>query len=407
MEQTVPAVPRTRSFFGVGRNVFFLGWVSFLTDISSEMVITILPLFLNNVLGVGTAVIGLIEGIADSTATLTRFPSGWLSDRWRRRKSLTLVGYGLSAISKPFLYLATSWGLVLGVRFLDRVGKGIRTAPRDALVADSTHQEQRGRSFGFHRGMDTAGAVLGLLGAALVILLVQQGGLVLTRDAFRAIVLVGTVPAVLAVIILWLFVRESRPSPSRAQVTAAASATRAAPFPRTFKVFLLIMVLFTLGNSSDAFLILRAQNLGLSVLQILLLLAAFNVVYASLSMPAGVLSDRVGRRGLILAGWAGYALIYLGFGLSGAAWMVVPLFLAYGVYYAATEGVARALVSDLVPAERRGAAFGLYHTAVGITAFPASLIAGVLWQAVDPSAPFIFGAVLAGLAALLLAFTLR
>ncbi|MBI2919063.1 MAG: MFS transporter [Chloroflexi bacterium] len=407
MERAVPTVARTRGYFGVGRNVFFLGWVSFLTDVSSEMIINVLPLFLANVLGVGTAIIGVIEGIADSTATLMRFPSGWLSDRLQRRKSLTLLGYGLSTMAKPLFFLANSWAAVLVLRFSDRVGKGVRSAPRDALVADSTTREQRGRSFGFHRGMDSAGAVLGILGAALVIFFVQRGEGLLEAGAFRTLALVATVPAVLGVMVLWLLVREPRPAPAPPPAVAAAKPAASSRFPTTFKLLLVTMVLFTLGNSSDAFLILRAQDLGLSVIHILLLLAAFNVVYASLAMPLGSLSDRVGRRRLILAGWAGYAAIYLGFALAGAAWMVVFLFLAYGVYYAATEGAARALVTDLVPAHRRGAAFGLYHTAVGITAFPASLIAGVLWQTVNPGATFIFGAAMAGLAAVLLAITLR
>ncbi|MBF8267024.1 MAG: major facilitator family transporter [Dehalococcoidia bacterium] len=403
MEQTTPSSTPSRRYFGVSRNVFFLGWVSFLTDVSSEMIVTILPLFLANVLGVGTAIIGFIEGIADSTAALMRFPSGWLSDRLRRRKELTLAGYGLSTLAKPFFYLATSWGLLLLLRFTDRVGKGVRTAPRDALLADSTLPAERGRSFGLHRAMDTAGAVVGLLGAALVVLLVQHGGLDLREDAFRTIVLVGTVPAILAMLVLWFLVHETRPA---ALPGKAGPATRAvSPFPVSFKLFLGIMMLFTLGNSSDAFLILRAQNLGLPLVYILLLLAAFNLVYASLSVPLGILSDRIGRRRVILGGWVAYALIYLGFALAGAAWQVVFLFLAYGVYYAATEGVARALVSDLVPAERRGSAYGLYHTAVGITAFPASLIAGALWQTFNPSVPFFFGAALAGLAALLLWLT--
>lgn len=407
MERVVPTAVATRRYFGVGRNVFFLGWVSFLTDVSSEMILNVLPLFLSNVLGVGTAIIGVIEGIADSTATLMRFPSGWLSDKLRRRKGLTLLGYGLSTVAKPFFYLASSWAAVLVLRFADRVGKGVRSAPRDALVADSTTREQRGRSFGFHRGMDTAGATLGILGAALVIFLVQRGDWKLQADAFRTIALVATVPAVLGVLVLWLLVHEPRPSPTPARAAVASKSAASSRFPKTFKMFLVIMVLFTLGNSSDAFLILRAQNLGLSVFHILLLLAGFNLVYASLAMPLGSLSDRIGRKRLMLAGWVGYAAIYLGFAVAGAAWMVVLLYLAYGVYYAATEGVARALVTDLVPAERRGASFGLYHTAVGITAFPASVIGGVLWQAVNPAATFVFGAAMAGLAALLLAITMR
>ncbi|MFH1140962.1 MAG: MFS transporter, partial [Chloroflexota bacterium] len=257
-----------KRYLGFNQNVFWLGWVSFLTDVSSEMILNLLPLLLKNVLGVGTAVIGVIEGVADSTATLTRLPSGWLSDRLGRRKGLTFLGYGLSTVSKPFLYLASSWGLVLGVRFADRVGKGVRTAPRDALLADSTSQEDRGRNFGFHRAMDTAGAMVGILGAALIVFLMQRGNVNLERNTFRTIVIVGTIPAVLALIVLWWFVREVGTSKKSAIATGLVP-SESGRFPTAFKVFLPIAMLFTLANSSDAFLLLRAQNLGLSVLQIL------------------------------------------------------------------------------------------------------------------------------------------
>ncbi len=395
-----------KRYLGFNQNVFSLGWVSFLTDVSSEMILNLLPLLLKNVLGVGTAVIGVIEGVADSTATLTRLPSGWLSDRLGRRKGLTLLGYGLSTVSKPFLYLASGWGLVLGVRFADRVGKGVRTAPRDALLADSTSQQDRGRNFGFHRAMDTAGAMVGILGAALIVFLMQRGNVNLERNTFRTIVIVGTIPAVLALIVLWWFVREVGTSKKSAIATGSVP-SESGRFPTAFKVFLPIAVLFTLANSSDAFLLLRAQNLGLSVLQILLVLAAFNLVYAALSTHAGILSDKIGRRAVILSGWVAYALIYLGFAVASAAWQVVFLYLAYGLYYAASEVPARALVADLVPAGRRGTAYGIYHTSIGITAFPASLLAGWLWQSYSPRAPFLFSAAVAGLAALLLALTLR
>ncbi|MBI4201176.1 MAG: MFS transporter [Chloroflexi bacterium] len=393
-----------RPVLGVSRNVFFLGWVSLLTDVSSEMVLTVLPLFLTNVLGVKTSVVGLIEGVADSTSTLSRLPSGWLSDRLRRRKTLTLVGYGLSAVTKPFFFLATSWGVVLGLRFSDRVGKGVRTAPRDALIADSSAPEQRGRSFGFHRALDTAGAVLGVLGAALVVYLMQRGSLDLQRDTFRTIALVAAVPAFLAVAVLWRLVREVKPEVS---TDGKVTANPRQPYPLRFKLLLGVMLLFTLGNSSDAFLILRAQNVGLSVPHILLLLAGFNLLYSLAAMPLGSLSDRVGRARVILAGWTIYALVYLGFALAGAPWQLALLFVGYGLYYAAAEGTVRALVADLIPSEQRGTAFGLSNTAMGIMAFPASLLAGVLWQAYGPRAPFLLGAGLAAAAAILLAAVLR
>ncbi len=395
-----------RKVFGFSRNVFFLGVVSFLTDVSSDMIFTLVPLFLLNVLRVGTPVIGLIEGIAEGAASLLKVLSGWLSDRLGRRKGLAVFGYSISTLAKPFLYFATTWGAVAAVRFVDRVGKGIRTSPRDALVADSAPPEEMGKSFGLHRGMDTLGAVLGLSVAALVVYLVQRGGLELTRDAFQTIVLVGIVPAVLAVFVLLFFVRERGRRADSTGVSCSANGHPSGAVPTKkgfdfrFKLFLAIMVVFTLGNSSDAFLILRAQNLDFSVPQILLLFVAFNLVYALAALPAGLVSDRLGRKGVIVVGWSIYALAYLGLAVASAAWQVWLLFALYGLYYGVAEGVTRAFVCDLVPAERRGTAYGLYHTAVGLSLLPASLIAGWLWHLIGPEAPFFFGAAMAGTAML-------
>ncbi len=382
---------------GVSPNVFVLGVVSFLTDLSSEMTLTILPLFLANVLGVKTPVIGLIEGLAETTASLTKVYSGWLSDRMGQRKWLTVAGYGLSAISKPFLYFAGAWGLVLGVRVADRIGKGIRTAPRDALIADSCPADRRGLSFGFHRAADTAGAVIGLGAAAIIVYLTQQMDLNLEASTYRTLVLVGIVPGLLAVAALVLFVREPKVTLNGRDRPVLSLRG----FDRRFQMFLAIVILFTLGNSSDAFLILRAQNLGASVLQIFILLALFNLVYTVVATPAGALSDRIGRRRLIVAGWTVYGVIYLGFALADAAWQVWLLYIAYGLYYGLAEGSARALVADVVPVAQRGTAYGVYNAAIGIVAFPASFVAGLLWQGVGPwngfgpSAPFLFGAILA------------
>ena len=382
---------------GVSPNVFYLGITSFLTDVSSEMTLTILPLFLSSVLGVGAVVIGLIEGVAESTATILRVFSGWLADRTGKYKGLTVLGYGLSSLAKPALYFANTWGLVLGVRFADRVGKGVRSAPRDALVAASSPVGQRGRSFGFHRALDSYGAVVGLALAALVVFLSQRTGLELTRATYQKLVLAGVFPAFLAVAVLVWKVREAAVQPEARVATGG-------PLPRPFFFFLAIMLVFTLGRFSDAFLILRAHNLGLSPFYILVLLVLFNLVYASLSLPAGVLSDRLGRKRLLLAGFAIYALIYLGFGLAREAWQVIFLFVAYGLYYGATEGVGRAYVADLVPPARRGTAYGLYHGGVGLVALPSSVLAGLLWQSISPAAPFFLGAGLAGVAMLGLLF---
>ncbi len=401
-----------KKVLGVSRNVFFLGWVSFLTDVSSEMIFTVVPLFLLNVLKVSTPIIGLIEGLAEGTASLLKLVSGWLSDRLGQRKSLAVFGYTLSTLAKPFLYIASSWGVVLAVRWTDRVGKGIRTAPRDALVADSTSPEEVGRSFGFHRGMDTMGAVLGLALAALIVYLVQREGIELTWDSFRTLVLAGIGPAVLSVILLLFFVKERKKGASgkscEPEFVETKCAVPAKPLSDgRFKLFLVIMVLFTLGNSSDAFLILRAQNLGFSVTQVLLLFVAFNLVYALAALPAGIVSDKLGRKGVIVVGWSIYALAYLGFALASSVWQVWLLFALYGLYYGVSEGVCRAFVCDLVPVDKRGTSYGWYHTAVGLSLLPASVIAGLLWYHISPAAPFYFGTAMAGTAMLGLALLIR
>jgi MFS family permease len=372
------------------RNVWVLTATSFLTDISSEMLANLIPLFLANVLGVGTAVIGLIDGLAETTASLLKLYSGALSDKLGNRKWLTVAGYGLSTLAKPFLYFAGSWGWVLGVRLVDRVGKGIRTAPRDALLAGSIDEKQRGLAFGLHRAGDTAGAFTGLAIAAGVIYLTQSGSTQLTRATFQTIVLISFIPALLAVLVLSFLAREVTLRPA-----AGTPIFSLAGLDARFKTFLAAALLFTLGNSSDAFIILRGQERGLSVLQILGMLLTFNAIYTVLAGPLGALSDKIGRRKLILTGWLFYGLVYLGFAASQSGTHVWILFGLYGVYYALTEGAAKAFVADLVPAERRGTAYGLYNAAIALTAFPASLLAGILWQGFGPSAPFLFGALLA------------
>ena len=404
------ASTRKSGLASLPRNVWVVTLTSFLTDVSSEMLSNLLPLFLFNVLGAKTNVIGLIEGTAETTASVLKVFSGWLSDRLGQRKWLAVGGYALSAFSKPFLFFANSWGWVLGVRFGDRLGKGLRTAPRDALVADSIDEKQRGLAFGLHRAGDTAGAVVGLLVALGVVWFVQRADLTLERSTFHTLVLFSIVPAVLAVIGLALGARET-PVPTARRAARAPSFSLAA-FDAHFKFFLFIVVLFTLGNSSDAFLILRAQAAGLPVLGVLGMMITFNAVYTLVSGPAGALSDRVGRRRLIVGGWAVYGLIYLGFARVTAGWQAWALMAVYGIYYGLTEGVAKALVADLVPAEKRGTAYGLFNAAIGLTAFPASFIAGILWQGAfgwngfGPGAPFYFGAVMALLACALMVFAL-
>ncbi|HQF45437.1 MAG TPA: MFS transporter [Anaerolineaceae bacterium] len=405
MSELPPSKIKPPSIRQLPRNVWAVGFTSLFMDISSEMVINILPLFLANVLGVQTSIIGLIDGIAEATASLLKMFSGWLSDRLGARKWLAVAGYGLSAVVKPFFYLANTWGLVAGVRWADRIGKGIRTAPRDALVADSVTKEIRGLAFGFHRAMDTAGALIGILVAALVVWLAQKNQLALSRSTFQVIVLISLVPAFLAVLSLVIGARD-----------VAVTGKRAAPkislrsMGKPFIVFLVIVGIFTLGNSADAFLVLRAQNLGVSVTGILIMLAIFNLIYTLVSTPAGSLSDRIGRRRLIIGGWLIYGLIYFGFALAKSAWQVWLLYAAYGLYYGLAYGSANAMVADLVPDHLRGTAYGTYNAVIGLLAFPSSLIAGILWQGVGswsgwgPSAPFFFGGTLALVAALFMLF---
>jgi MFS family permease len=354
------------------------------------MMYPLLPLFLTRTLGAGAAFVGLVEGVAETTASLLKLVSGWLSDRLRRRKALVVWGYGLSSLTRPLMAVALSPGHVLGIRFLDRIGKGIRTSPRDALIADSTPPEARGAAFGFHRAMDHLGAVIGPLLAFW--LLPAVGG------SYRAVFWLASIPAALCVIVLVAAVRDrpvQGPPPRLPLLTLRGYDAR-------FKWFLVIVTVFTLGNSSDAFLLLRAREAGVSERVIPLLWAALHVVKSASSLPGGMLSDRVGRRGAIAAGWLVYALVYAGFAAAETAWWAWALFLLYGLYFGLTEGVEKALVADLVPVEARASAYGVYHTAIGITALPASLLTGWLWQRFGPGIAFGTGAALAATAALLL-----
>lgn len=390
----------SRGLRALPRNVWAASLTSFFMDISSEMVLNIVPLFLANVLGVQTAIIGLIEGVAEATSSLLKLFSGWLSDKIGGRKWVAVAGYAISAIVKPFFYVANSWGVVAAIRWADRVGKGVRTAPRDALVADSTDPHQRGLAFGFHRAADTGGAVVGLLIALAVVWWTQAGGLRLGASTFRTIVLISLVPAFIAVLTLAIGARDVARR-ERFQVPTITFAGLGRPF----LVFMLIVSLFDLGNSSDAFLVLRAQERGLNVVSVLGMLVTFNLVYALISTPAGSLSDRIGRRTLIVGGWLVYAAIYLGFALARNGAQVWILYTIYGLYYGLAYGTAKAMIADIVPLALRGTAYGTYNAVLGILDFPASLIAGILWQGVGawhgfgPAAPFLFGAMLSFMAA--------
>lgn len=380
-----------RRVAGVERDVFVLGLVSFFADVAGEMLYPIVPVFLTATLGAPVAAVGLVEGVAECAASLLRTVSGWLSDRIGRRRPLVALGYGLSAVAKPLLALAFGWPLVLLARFLDRTGKGVRGAPRDALIAEWSAPAERGRAFGFHRMMDTAGAVVGPL-IALV-------ALWLLADNLRLVFVLAFAPAAAAVSLVAL-VRERRPVGAKG---APPVSFRLSGYDRRFKALLVVTLVFALGNSSDAFLILRARDLGLSAAMVVLAYTVYNVVYAALSLPAGIVSDAIGRRNVMLVGFGIFAAVYLGFAVAGNAALVWPLFAVYGAYIALTDGIGRALVADLVPADRRATALGLYSTVLGVTVLAASVVAGVLWDLIGPAAPFLYGACTAGLATLLLA----
>jgi MFS family permease len=415
---------------GVTRNVVALGLVSLFTDISSEMLVYVIPLFLANVLLAPAAVIGLIEGVAESTASILKLISGALSDRLGRRRLLVGIGYGTSVAAKAFYLVATVWPVVLLGRVGDRLGKGIRTSPRDALIADSTAPEYRGVAFGLHRAMDTTGAFAGVLVAAAVIWAMEGNATRLTGDAFRVLVLLALVPGLLAVATIVVGVRDVRREPAVVPAATPAAATAVVPatapvpalglarrivggtsewrrFPAPFWLFMLANALFTLGNSSDAFLALRSQNLGLTLLALLLTIVAFNATNAIVAWPAGALSDRIGRRGLIASAWLIYAVCYAGFAVATSAMWVLPLWIAYGTYYALSEGVGKALVADLAPSDLRATAFGILNAVQGTMILPASVIAGVLWSAIAPPAPFWFGAACSAAAVVLLLATVR
>lgn len=374
---------------GISKNVFILGLVSFFNDVASEMIYPIVPIFLTSVLGAPVAIVGLIEGIAESTASILKVFSGWFSDRFQKRKPFVVAGYSLSAISKIILSLSYSWPSVLFARFIDRFGKGTRTSPRDALIAQSSEDSGRGRSFGFHRALDTLGAVVGPLISLLAIRFLGNN--------FRLIFLLAFIPACIGVVLLLLFVKEKR----KGEDLFSKFNFNWRDFNSSFKIFLLISFIFALGNSSDAFLILRAQNLGLSATLVILVYVLFNFTYAIFSTPAGIISDKIGPKKVLLTGFLLFSVIYLFFGLTEITLVLWFLFPFYGIYMALTEGVGKAYISNLVSPEKAGTAFGIYQTIVGFCTFAASFIAGIFWTYIDSSAPFIFGSVMAVISTIL------
>jgi MFS family permease len=374
--------------------VIALGMVSLFTDISSEMIYPLLPLFLSGVLGAGALALGVIEGVAESTASLLKVYSGIRTDRSGRRKPLIVAGYGLAGLARPLIGLATVWPFVLVMRFVDRVGKGLRTSPRDALIADVTDPGRRGKAYGFHRSMDHAGAVTGPLAAAALLLI--------TGMSLRHVFLLAAIPAAAVMVILFAWVREPARSPAAGALPTASLREQWQHLGSTFRRLLLALLVFTLGNSTDAFLLLGLSQSGVTAAWVAVLWSLHHVVKMVSTYFGGLLSDRIGCRRMILSGWAVYAGVYLAFGLAGSMTARIALFMAYGLYFGLTEPAEKAWIARLVPSHLRGTAFGYYHGVIGLGALPASLLFGLLWQTWGVATAFTTGAVLAMAACVLL-----
>jgi len=390
----------------ISPTVIALGAVSFLTDLSSEMIYPLLPLFLSTVLGAGAFAIGLIEGIAEMTASVFKIISGYLTDRSGRRRPYVVWGYTLSSMARPLIGLVRLWPLVLVLRFVDRIGKGIRTSPRDALIADVTDLRFRGWAYGFHRAMDHAGAIAGPLVAVLLLKVFDV--------SLRTVFLLSALPAALVVLIVLIFVKERRPVRAAADAVGSESGKKGETAPQTpgqgtghgslkdFRLFMFAVVIFTLGNSTDAFLLLRLNHAGVDGTGVALLWSAFHVVKMVSTLLGGKISDRVGRKPMVITGWIYYAAIYLLFAFLETRGVLITTFLLYGVYFGLTEPVERAWVASLVPQKLMGRAFGYYNGAVGIASLPASLIFGLIWQKWGYEYAFVTGGLFALLGCVLI-----
>lgn len=395
---------KNKRFFGFGRNVFVSGLVSFFMDFSSEMIYPLVPLFLSNVLGVNKSIIGLIEGIAESTASLLRVFSGWFSDKTGKRKILMIVGYGISTLSRPVVALSTLWGHVLTFRFIDRFGKGIRGAPRDALIVESSDKAYLGRAFGLQKAMDTFGAVVGPAVAFVL--------LGIFSNDYRKVFWISMIPGTIAVLLIVFFIKErgqgfkepggrvkfleNKPSTPR---ILESSPLRS--FDWRFRFFVIIAGIFAIGNSSDVFLILRAQQVGIPVVMIPIVYLLFNLIYSLSAIPAGIAADKFGKKRVILLGFLLFAIVYYGFAVASDTMTIWVLFAFYGLFMGLTEGIQKAFLATIIPSDFKATAFGVYNTVVGIAMLPASLIGGLLWDTVSPSATFYFGAVTSCLSAIL------
>lgn len=375
-------------------NILFLGLVSFFADISAEMVYPIIPLYLTSTFGATPALVGLIEGIAESLASLLKVFSGYISDRSQKKKRLAFIGYTTGLIYKIALILATSWVGILVARVIDRIGKGIRTSPRDVMVSESAPANQLGQAFGLHKALDMAGSAIGILLAYFII----QGNL--NTSTYKTLFLVSMIPALIG-LGLFAFIREQKNHPIK---TREPFWKRVGELDNNLKLYLLVAFIFTLGNSSNTFLLLRAKSVGFTDSSVILLYFLYNLSASLLAFPFGKRSDKVGRRRILILGYLVFAFVYLGFGFAYNQIMIVSCFLLYGLYTAMITGVERAYIAEISPSDLKGTMLGLHSTLVGIALLPASLIAGVLWDLFGAVVPFIFGSSLALLAAILLVF---
>lgn len=375
--------------YGVTPPVFVLSVVSFFNDIASEMLYPIIPIFLTSVLGAPASVVGLIEGVAEGTASLLKGYSGKLSDRLGKRKIFVVIGYGLGTIANLFYGIAHTWHVVLAGKFTSRLGKGIRTSARDALIAENVEQPMLGRAFGFHRGTDTLGAILGPLLAILLLHFYQ--------DNYRLMFFLALIPTTIAFILLVVYIKEK----PRAPVVASEEKFAIRTLPRKFLFFVFISAIFAVGNSSDAFIILRSKGLGFTLVFTVLAYVLYNITYSLFSLPAGIISDKLGEKRVYVLGLVIFAVVYAGFALAQMPIFIWLLFPVYGFYMAMTDGVSKSYIANIIPTEKLGTAYGFYYMVTGIAAFLASLIGGLLWTSFGPEATFFYGAVLALVAALL------
>ena len=374
------------------KNIFYVGLLSFFGGISQDVFAPILPMYLTSILGFDKTVVGIAEGIVSASANIFKIVSGFLSDKFKKQKPIIFLGYLLSMLGRVSLVFFTAFGSVVGLRLLDGAGKGLKDPPKDVLVAGSSKKESRGKSFGIARMLDTMGSVAGPLILYALLKIFQDD-----VSLYHKILFFSAVPLIITLLVVFRLKEIPKTEAVKTEVQISKG-----KLPASFYFFITIIIFFTLGNSSDAFLILRARNLGITLLDIPLVIALFNLVYALAAIPFGSLSDKIGRVPTLVIGWLAYALVYLGFAMASAPILIWFLYGAYGIYYATSEGVSRALLSDIVNPDHRGRAFGIYGMAVGLTTLPASFLAGFLWDRFGAAVPFYFGTFMATLACIAL-----